>query len=70
MTSIVDTLRSRESKSYVGGRDLESRHALYDAEYAVRRLQLSHQLRAHDGCVNTIQWDASGRWLVSGSGMR
>ena len=37
------------------------------ADALVRRLRLSHKLYAHEGCVNTVCFDDTGRWLLSGS---
>jgi WD repeat-containing protein 42A len=33
----------------------------------VQRLEKSHTLTGHDGCVNTIRWNPTGNKLVSGS---
>ncbi|KAG7379510.1 WD and tetratricopeptide repeats protein [Phytophthora pseudosyringae] len=33
----------------------------------VRRLQCEAVLKGHEGCVNTLQWNASGQLLASGS---
>lgn len=34
---------------------------------SVAKLSLERRLHGHDGCVNAVHWDDSGRWLVSGS---
>jgi WD40 repeat protein len=33
----------------------------------VQRLEKSHTLTGHDGCVNRIRWNPTGNKLVSGS---
>ena len=69
--TLVDALRTREifhAYDYGERRVQDEAATIFDCEYMKRRLELSHELRGHDGCVNAIQWDPSGRWLVSGSG--
>jgi WD40 repeat protein len=38
------------------------------SESFVRRLEQQQELDGHDGCVNTIAWDETGEFLLSGSG--
>ena len=38
-----------------------------DRSVWVRRLALAHRVLAHDGCVNTVNWDLDGNHFVSGS---
>lgn len=41
---------------------------LLSSESFVKRLEEQQQLNGHDGCVNTIAWDETGEFLLSGSG--
>lgn len=41
---------------------------LMSSESFVRRLEQQLELDGHDGCVNTIAWDETGEFLLSGSG--
>ncbi|KAF9366352.1 WD and tetratricopeptide repeat protein [Mortierella sp. NVP85] len=40
---------------------------LMSSESFVRRLEQQKELDGHDGCVNTIAWDETGEFLLSGS---
>ena len=40
---------------------------VYGSEYFVRRMHVGQRLTGHRGCVNTLDFDTSGQWLVSGS---
>ncbi|KAG0321248.1 DDB1- and CUL4-associated factor 6 [Dissophora globulifera] len=42
-------------------------HHLFSSESFVRRLEQNTILKGHRGCVNTISWDDTGEFLVSGS---
>ncbi|KAF9983113.1 DDB1- and CUL4-associated factor 6 [Mortierella antarctica] len=43
------------------------KHHLLGSESFVKRLEQQPQLTGHDGCVNTIAWDETGEYLLSGS---
>jgi WD40 repeat protein len=36
-------------------------------EYILRRMETSAVLGGHNGCVNSLQWDHTGEYLISGS---
>ncbi|KAG8201043.1 hypothetical protein JTE90_002718 [Oedothorax gibbosus] len=44
-----------------------SRVNCYGSLHAVQRLELMYKMKKHDGCVNTVNFNASGSRLVSGS---
>ncbi|XP_061176585.1 DDB1- and CUL4-associated factor 6-like [Saccostrea echinata] len=50
---------------------LESRQKLYNAAKGnidfVQRLKLHNKIEVHSGCVNTICWNETGQYLLSGS---
>jgi len=40
---------------------------IYGNKSVVGRLAMSHKLKKHTGCVNTVSWSACGRYLLTGS---
>ena len=40
---------------------------LTDSERMIQRLSLQNRLPIHAGCVNTICWDETGEFILSGS---
>lgn len=38
-----------------------------DSMAFLRRMDLCKQLKMHNGCVNTVSWNATGEYLLSGS---
>eukprot|EP00047_Mylnosiga_fluctuans_P014978 m.42482 g.42482 ORF g.42482 m.42482 type:complete len:544 (-) comp5729_c0_seq2:43-1674(-) len=61
MPSLSRVLRSRERGTGIHAADLEGSRSF------IQRLYLSEKLMGHSGCVNTVQWDSEGNYLVSGS---
>ncbi|KAF9149812.1 DDB1- and CUL4-associated factor 6 [Linnemannia schmuckeri] len=48
-------------------RQASIKNHLLASESFVKRLEQQSQLKGHRGCVNTIAWDETGEFLVSGS---
>jgi WD repeat-containing protein 42A len=40
---------------------------IYPNKSLVGRLALTHKLKKHTGCVNTVSWSSCGRYIVTGS---
>jgi len=40
---------------------------IYGNKSIVGRLTLSHKLKQHTGCVNTVSWSSCGRYILTGS---
>lgn len=40
---------------------------IYPNRSLVGRLTLTHELKKHTGCVNTVAWSACGRYIITGS---
>ena len=67
--SIVRSLRHMQTAK--GVRQTHLSHQLLDVESFVKRMeQQLPPLKGHRGCVNTIAWDESGEFLLTGSGKR
>ncbi|KAG0362354.1 DDB1- and CUL4-associated factor 6, partial [Gamsiella multidivaricata] len=43
------------------------KHDIFGSGSFVQRMEQHCELRGHDGCVNTLGWDETGEFLVSGS---
>ncbi|KAI3659950.1 hypothetical protein MP638_004977 [Amoeboaphelidium occidentale] len=61
--TLCDILGKQET-GYLNDSELNK---IYENEYFFWRLERSLELKGHEGCVNSLSWDCSGRWLVSGS---
>lgn len=65
--SLVRSLRHMQTTK--GARPPQLGNHLLDVESFVKRMeQQLPPLRGHDGCVNSIVWDDSGEYLLTGSG--
>ena len=61
--NLFDILNTRAtSRKSKGARSLWSA----SSPALLSRLHIAHHLEEHDGCVNTMSWNASGSLLVSG----
>lgn len=55
-------------KTFPAARHPHLQHQVLAAACFVKRLEEQSPLTGHLGCVNTIAWDETGEYLVSGSG--
>lgn len=68
-TSSYNILKGLSSLQTVpASRQASIKSHLLASESFVKRLEQQPQLKGHRGCVNTIAWDETGEFLVSGSG--
>lgn len=49
-------------------RQNSSKRSLIGSESFVKRMELQTPLKGHHGCVNTLAWDETGEFLLTGSG--
>eukprot|EP00010_Vexillifera_abyssalis_P000617 CAMPEP_0201561092 /NCGR_PEP_ID=MMETSP0173_2-20130828/78613_1 /ASSEMBLY_ACC=CAM_ASM_000268 /TAXON_ID=218659 /ORGANISM="Vexillifera sp., Strain DIVA3 564/2" /LENGTH=396 /DNA_ID=CAMNT_0047975569 /DNA_START=34 /DNA_END=1224 /DNA_ORIENTATION=- len=67
---MYDCLFQRELHGSASQNQSDPAHFIYNVagqRSLVERLSLSHVFRAHQGCVNSVNWSADGELLVSGS---
>lgn len=61
------TFRGKSSVGGLGYSPLGFQSRAYGSKHLVERLDLSHRLCEHDGCVNSLNFNSAGTLLASGS---
>ncbi|KAH9416866.1 DDB1- and CUL4-associated factor 6 [Dermatophagoides pteronyssinus] len=54
-------------RPYYGTNPVSLYNSAKNSKYLLQRFRCLHSLNAHNGCVNTISWNSTGRYILSGS---